>query len=201
MTDRGFSRRNRASTASVPADRVTAQGEAPRPSVAGDHPLSWIVFSLARSHRALAASLLGPLGLFPGQELMLMQLWDRDGRSQKELGDLQQLDHSTVAKSVQRLERVGLVTRTPCPWDGRVRLVHLTEKGRLLERAVRDALGELEGRITSALDPQQQQVFITLAGLVVDATEETARGTGISDGTPEGQAHRPPGSPTPGPAP
>lgn len=182
MTAEDSPLRHRVSAAATPPDQVSAQDATPRPSVAGDHPLSWVVFSLARSHRALAASLLGPLGLFPGQELMLMQLWDRDGRSQKELGDLQQLDHSTVAKSVQRLERVGLVTRTSCPWDGRVRLVHLTEKGRLLEHAVRDALGELEDRITSALDPHQQQLFITLAGQVIDATEATARGTDARGG-------------------
>ncbi|KQV05183.1 MarR family winged helix-turn-helix transcriptional regulator [Leifsonia sp. Root112D2] len=152
---------------------MTAQPATPPLSAAQDNPLSWAVFTLARSHRALAASLLAPLGLFPGQELMLFQLWDCDGRSQKELGDLQKLDHSTVAKSVQRLERAGLVTRSRSSEDGRVTLVHLTHKGRALEQPVRAAWAELEERTAHSLSADQREVFATTAARLLAAIEAT----------------------------
>lgn len=155
---------------------MTAQPTTHPLSAARDNPLSWAVFALARSHRAVAASLLAPLGLFPGQELMLFQLWDCDGRSQKELGDLQKLDHSTVAKSVQRLEKAGLVTRSRSSEDGRVTLVHLTPDGCALEQPVRAAWAELEERTARGLTADQREVFATIAAQLLAAVEATPPG-------------------------
>jgi len=70
------------------------------------------------------------LGLAPGQELLLMQLWDRDGCSQSDLVDRLGLDPSTVTKMLQRLERDGRVCRSRSGDDGRVTIVSLTEAGR-----------------------------------------------------------------------
>lgn len=136
------------------------------------YPLSWSIFGVARSHRALAAALLAPLGLYPGQELMLMALFTHDGRSQRQLGDLLRLDHSTVAKSVQRLERAGLITRSRSAIDGRVTLVHLTDRGRDLEQPVRRAWAELERRTTETLTRDQQQSFVYLTAQVARNVEQ-----------------------------
>ena len=74
-----------------------------------DYPVSFAIFALARSHRAKAASMLADIGLFPGQEILLMQLAEKDGKPQKSLCESIGLDHSTVAKSVARLERDGAI--------------------------------------------------------------------------------------------
>lgn len=127
-----------------------------------DSPVSWALMTLAHAQRARAASRLAPLGLFPGQELMLMQLWHEDGRSQKELGGLLGLDHSTVAKSVQRLERSGLVKRSRSPLDGRVVLVHVTEEGLALEAPVLAVWSELEALATTPFSPSEREQFLAL---------------------------------------
>jgi MarR family transcriptional regulator, organic hydroperoxide resistance regulator len=133
------------------------------PSSARDFPVSWAIFSLARSHRALAASLLSDVGLYPGQELILMQLWDQDGQSQKALGRTQRLDHSTIAKSIRRLEAAGLLSREKSSDDGRVTLVFLTDAGRALKEKTRAAWAELDRRTVSSLTPAQQDRFVALA--------------------------------------
>lgn len=124
-----------------------------------DYPLSWAIFSLARSHRALAASLMSPLGIFPGQEIILFQLWARDGLSQKEIGEFQRLDHSTITRSIARLEAAGLLTRSRSPLDGRVTLVHLTDAGRVLEAPTKAAWAELEKRTAGSLSSSLQSAF------------------------------------------
>ena len=129
---------------------MPTDSDPPASDVEGRFPLSWSIFGVARSHRALAAALLVPLGLYPGQELMLMELFAHDGRSQRQLGELLRLDHSTVAKSVQRLERAGLVTRSRSAADGRVTLVHLTE----------------------GLTRDQRQAFVDLAALLARNVEQ-----------------------------
>ncbi|MFM9662805.1 MarR family transcriptional regulator, partial [Streptomyces scabiei] len=52
------------------------------PTTAGAGPMSYAIFQLARAHRARAAVLLRAMDLHPGQELLLMQLLDRDGQTQ-----------------------------------------------------------------------------------------------------------------------
>jgi DNA-binding MarR family transcriptional regulator len=126
-------------------------------------PVSAAIMRLAHEQRAVAANRLAALGLFPGQELVLAQLWASDGRSQKELVDSLQLDHSTVAKSVQRLERAGLVDRTRSATDGRVMLVSLTAAGRTLEEPVRDIWADLEARWAARLSPPELARFSELA--------------------------------------
>ncbi|WAL68812.1 MarR family transcriptional regulator [Amycolatopsis cynarae] len=133
------------------------------PGAAARFPVSFAVFAVARTHRALAAHLLRELGLFPGQEIMLLQLWDSDGQSQTSLGRTLGIDHSTVAKSVRRLEDAGLVTRTRSPQDRRVTLVHLTDRGRRLEKRVEEAWSALERETVKTLTTDEQATFVALA--------------------------------------
>lgn len=125
-------------------------------------PVSFSIFALARSHRGLAARLLRELGLFPGQEIMLMHLWHQDGQSQNSLGRTMRLDHSTVAKSVQRMEESGLVTRSRSKEDGRVTIVSLTQAGRELEAAVVDVWSRLENITVEGLTEQEKTLFVEL---------------------------------------
>lgn len=140
-------------------------------STAIDFPASWAVFSLARSHRALAASKLATIGLFPSQELILMQLWDADGQSQKSLGRTQRFDHSTIAKSVRRLENAGLVRREKSQADGRVTLVFLTDTGRALKSPVLAIWAELERRTVKGLTTDERAQFTALADKILPNLE------------------------------
>lgn len=126
-------------------------------------PVSFAVFALGRSHRALAAQLLREIGLFAGQEILLFQLWDRDAQSQNSLGRTLRLDHSTVAKSVKRLEEAGLVRRSRSPEDGRVTLVSLTDAGRALQEQVTDIWRRVEETTTEGLTPEESQTLTRLA--------------------------------------
>src|SRR5258708_19633367 len=83
------------------------------PSCAKGGKLSYAIFTLARAHRGFAAELLRDLGLHPGQELLLMQLLDRDGQTQSDLLDSVGLDHSTVSKSLARMQKAGLLIPVP----------------------------------------------------------------------------------------
>lgn len=130
------------------------------------YPISFAVFALARAHKSAAAALLSELGLYPNQEILLMRLWEQDGQSQKELVDSLGLDHSTVVRSVQRMEAAGLLTRSKSAEDGRVTLVHLSDRGRELRASALAVWAELESRSSRALSPREQSEFIALAGTI-----------------------------------
>ncbi|WP_413405347.1 MarR family winged helix-turn-helix transcriptional regulator [Paenibacillus amylolyticus] len=132
-------------------------------SAVANYPISFSIFALARSHKGLAAQLIRDTGLFPGQEIMLMQLYAQDHQSQNSLGRTLRLDHSTVAKSVRRLEDAGLVTRSRSKTDGRVTIVSLTEAGRALEDQVNNAWRQVEQITTAGLSDEEKNLLLSLS--------------------------------------
>jgi MarR family transcriptional regulator, organic hydroperoxide resistance regulator len=125
-------------------------------------PTVHAVFRLSRMHKTIIGGLLRELGLAPGQELLLLQLWDRDRCSQADLVARLGLDPSTVTKMLQRLERDGWVGREPSPRDRRVMVVTLTPAGRGLQDAVTVLWSELEAQTVKSLDPAERAEFLRL---------------------------------------
>ena len=142
------------------------------PCLMRDHPVSFAIFALARAHRARAATLLAEIGLFPGQEVLLMQLAEQDGQAQKTLCDQMGLDHSTIAKSLTRLERSGLIERRKCNEDGRVSQVYLTPAGREARDSISTVWRELERLTVSDLTPAEQAELIGIAQKIIPGIEQ-----------------------------
>lgn len=67
-------------------------------------------------------------GIHPGQLSMLKLLWARDGLSQSEICRALKIKASTVAVSLKRLEKSGLIVRKSDPTDQRITRVYLTEE-------------------------------------------------------------------------
>lgn len=78
--------------------------------------------------------MLDRLGLTYPQFLVLMALWERDGRSVGDLGGALQLDSGTLSPLLKRLEAAGFVERRRDAADERRVTVHLTASGAELER-------------------------------------------------------------------
>lgn len=96
-----------------------------------DHSsISTLISLLARRHRALAAELIEPLGLAPGQESLLMLLAEEEPVSQAHVARTLGIEAATVTKMVERMERNGLVERTRSAHDRRIVLVSRTERAR-----------------------------------------------------------------------
>ncbi|MFF6912795.1 MarR family transcriptional regulator [Streptomyces sp. NPDC012466] len=145
------------------------------PSTAGGGPLSYAIFQLARTHRARAAAMLRAMNLHPGQELLLMQLFDHDGRTQAELLERAGLDHSTVSKSLRRMQEAGLLTREPASHDRRVMVVHLTDAGRALQEPIADLWRTLEQVSVRDLTPDRIQAFTTCAHIIERSVRDHSR--------------------------
>src|SRR5687768_11295319 len=108
--------------------------------------LNAAIRAIGMRHRALAAALLGPLGLHPGQEVLLLDLDANGPRTQVQLATASGCEPPTITGSVRKLEDAGLVVRTPSPTDGRVTIVELSDRGRRLLPALKQAWVELGER-------------------------------------------------------
>jgi DNA-binding MarR family transcriptional regulator len=114
-------------------------------------PISALIPAVARVHRTLAGQLLREVGLYPGQELLLMRLWAAEPRTPGELARELGVEPPTAVKAVARLEAAGFVTRERSTDDRRVVLVSLTPAGRALRGRVEQIWAELERRTVGDL--------------------------------------------------
>ncbi|MFE6338539.1 MarR family winged helix-turn-helix transcriptional regulator [Streptomyces sp. NPDC057798] len=146
------------------------------PSTVNGGQVSYAIFQLARAHRGYAAAMLRDMDLHPGQELLLMQLLDRDGQTQSELLESVGLDHSTVSKSLRRMQEAGLLTRKPAEHDRRVMVVHLTDKGRAMREPIAAMWKTLEEASVRDLSEEQAESFVRDAYTIAHAisTRESA---------------------------
>ncbi|WP_431990652.1 MarR family winged helix-turn-helix transcriptional regulator [Streptomyces albogriseolus] len=128
-----------------------------------DTSLNQLLASIARSHRNLAGALLRQVGLFPGQELLLMRLWNRDHQPQADLVTALRIEAPTVTKMLKRLEAQGFVTRHRPADNQRIVIVSLSDKGRELQGEVEGLWSELEqaaiGGLTTAERRQTLEVL------------------------------------------
>jgi MarR family transcriptional regulator, organic hydroperoxide resistance regulator len=118
--------------------------------------LGFELIRLCKAHRQRTEAALARLGLHVGQELLLLQLWQEDGLSQSQLAEAMEVDISTIGKAVQRMERAGLLSRSPDAQDARISRVYLTERGRALHESVVHVWHASEARLVEGLTEVEQ---------------------------------------------
>lgn len=148
-------------------------------SVASVGPLSVAIFRVARLHKMFAGQLLRETGLYPGQELLMMRLWDDGPQRQIDLVRSLDSDAPTVTRSVSRLERAGFVRRARSATDGRTTIVEATGASLSLRKSVERIWADLETLTVGTLGADEQgEVLASLAVLeenLVAAEDEVMR--------------------------
>lgn len=103
-----------------------------------------------------------PLGLAPAQFMTLLELWEEDGQSQKQLVAKLDVEQSTMANTLARMERDDLIARRPHPEDGRAQLIFITEKARDLEQPAKAAASIQNARALAEFSEEEIEQFIQL---------------------------------------
>ena len=146
----------------------------PRAPSSSARSVSYAIWQLARTHRAYAQALLRELDLFPGQELLIMRLSDTGPQTQTELVTHMGVDHSTVAKSLARMEAAGLIARRASPDDRRATVVSLTAKGCAMRARIDVVWEQLERATVAALRPEERKQVVQLLARIEHSVAEAA---------------------------
>jgi DNA-binding MarR family transcriptional regulator len=72
-----------------------------------------------------------------------------------------------MAVTLRRMERDGLIQRTPDPDHGRRSHIRLTAKGRNLSKVMRAAAYDVEKIATDGLTPAEVEQFFRLTGIMI----------------------------------
>ena len=109
-----------------------------------------------RAHRNRAAALLAEIGLYVGQEWILLRLREQPEVPQSALAQRCDVEGPTMSKAIQRMERAGLVARREDPEDARVSLISLTDRGRALWDQVETRWARLEQLTLTGLSLEER---------------------------------------------
>ena len=99
--------------------------------------LGYLINRAARAFANRLATELRPFDVGIGQWAVLLHLWSNDGMTQAQLARRVAIEQPTMVRTIDRMERDGLVTRTPDPNDRRASRITLTERGWRLRDAAR----------------------------------------------------------------
>ncbi|WP_440099739.1 MarR family winged helix-turn-helix transcriptional regulator [Streptosporangium sp. H16] len=147
-------------------DTAGTYGEATRSCGEDDSDLNCLMATATRGHRVLLAGLLGEIDLYPGQERVMIALWDNGPQSQNSLARIIGIDVSTMTKTLQRLERSGFVSRRPDVANRRISIVDVTPRGHALRPEVDRVLAEVHRRMTRGLTARQIEELLALLSVV-----------------------------------
>lgn len=113
-----------------------------------------------------------PLGIAPAQFMVLIELWREDGVSQRDLVERLDVEQATIANTLARMERDGLISRAPHQGDARMKLIRLTPKARRIEaEAVAAARAQNEAALGD-LTPAERADFLDMMRRVIARMQE-----------------------------
>lgn len=122
------------------------RADPPHAAAAEDDGLAEAFWSVARRLRHASRDVLEPWGLAPSHSRALVVLMRGGPMRLSELSDHLHIAPRSTTEVVDGLEERGLVARQPDPTDRRATLVDLTDEGRRVGDAIKQArAGEAEG--------------------------------------------------------
>ena len=90
--------------------------------------------------------------------LYLALLYEQDGRTQDEMADT--VDRAATTRSLQGLEKKGLVRREVDTFDRRIRRVYLTEKAMQYRTAIRRMADDLADALFEGMSEEEVKAFM-----------------------------------------
>jgi DNA-binding MarR family transcriptional regulator len=120
--------------------------------------------------RAIDAKLKG-IGVSSGQLPVFFALGRGGALSQKSLAEVAAIEQPTMAATLSRMERDGLVQRKPDPQDKRSALISLTPAALKKAQAVQQAIAAVNAAALADLPEQEREAFLSALRSVVAALE------------------------------
>lgn len=131
---------------------------------------------MTSGYRALVTKQLRQVGIYPGQENVLVELLNYGELSQNDLVKRLVVNHSTIAKTVSRLVSSGLVSTVKSAADGRITLVSLTDQGQITAQQVKQILDHAESTLLRGLSQNDQEAFVSMANQISSNLSTEANG-------------------------
>ena len=129
-------------------------------------------FLINHTARLFAKGLLdriAPLGITIGQFPILLELWEKDGVTQRELLQKLDIEQATIANTLNRMERDGLIVKKKHPTDSRAQQIWLTDKGTSVRDAAYQSANDQNEAALKPLSIAEQEQFLDFMRRIISA--------------------------------
>lgn len=116
---------------------------------------------------------IAPLGLAPAQFMTLLELWSEEGLTQRDLVRRLDVEQATMANTLSRMERDGLIVRKPHAEDRRAQSIWLTDKAKALEAPAKTAATGVNDKALATLSDEEKDAFVDMIGRVIANLQRT----------------------------
>ena len=132
------------------------------------HSATYLAGQLAKGFARSLQRRATELGFSPGQFPVLLELWQQDGLTQKQLLDRLEVEQATLANTLVRMERDGLIRREPHPRDRRAQIILLTDLGRELEPRAVVAATEADSVLFDGFRQFERELMMEYMRMVIE---------------------------------
>ena len=130
--------------------------------------LGYQIGLLGRLYDRRLQEMLKEFGVAPGQFAPLVMLFEQDGLTQAELCRRINVEQPTMANTLQRMERDGLIKRKSDVTDKRRSLVHLTPRAREMQAKVMESARAVSIQAVKSLSAGDQDDMFRLVARMVE---------------------------------
>lgn len=111
---------------------------------------------------------LATFNVLPGQYPALVMLYQKDGLTQADLCKLINVEQPTMANTLNRMERDGLIQRIADPEDKRRSRIHLTDKAKDFKDALMEQARAVPHLALGDLGSADQDKVFSLIGQLIE---------------------------------
>jgi DNA-binding MarR family transcriptional regulator len=154
---------------------AAAPGASGRARAAASGPIGYALATAARAHRRVLQAELAKLGLYLGQELVIVDLAEHPDSTQAELVERLGVEQPTVAKTIARMERSGFLTRSADPGDRRQIRIRLTGAGEKLVHRITEAWASADQLACPTLSGNERRTLVRLLQKLAHGAPQEAR--------------------------
>ncbi len=115
---------------------------------------------------------LAPLGVAPGQFPALVMLFQKDGLTQADLCRRIGVEQPTMANTLNRMERDGLIRRDADTTDKRRSFIFLTQKAKTAQEAIMNEARKVATQAMANLSTTDQDMVFSLLAKLTDNLKE-----------------------------
>ncbi len=113
-----------------------------------------------------------PFDISPEQWSLLFRIVEKSGLTQKELSDSTYKDQANITRSIERLEKKGLLTKVPGEWDRRSVNLYPTQKAIELVEAIVPISTAFNQRLTQGFTRDESEMLLMLLKKIHENLEQ-----------------------------
>jgi MarR family transcriptional regulator for hemolysin len=136
-----------------------------------DESLGYTLHYATRMAMALLQDRIKEHGVAVGQIPILFNLWEEQGITQKALCERIRVEQPTLANTLKRMERDGLIQRIPDENDKRQCLIYLTQRAMDLKGVLQEESRNVNKIIVGRMDEGEREEFMRLIRIIISNLE------------------------------